>query len=518
MRTLTLVLTIAVLLAQVSTGMASGRVALVIGNDDYPQSPLRNPVNDATDIAAVLTGLGFEVSLLNNGDRKQMELAINAFGKNLQGSDIGLFYFAGHGAEVEGVNYLFPVDADVGSEADVKYRTVDSRFVLAEMEGSGARSSIIILDACRNNPFLHKFRSAARGLAIMDAPLGSLVAFATSPGKVAADGEGRNGLYTKHLLQHLRDPKLSIREILLKTRVDVVNETNRRQVPWDSSSLLAEVYLTGAVTDGARTAPVPAPQPAAPRDNQTMVFNRSTWTEPTTGMKFVWVPAGCFTMGEDRLFGDNTPAHEVCLDGYWIGKYEVTQEQWAAVMKTNSFFNKGLTKPADGISWEQAQDFIRQLNVGKTGTYSLPTEAQWEYAATGGPAHNRDVEDYRDLAWYKKNSSVGSHPVGQKQPNGLGLYDMSGNVWEWCRDTYDDSAYDHHTKDNPLVEDDSQLKVIRGGGYTSNIKDLNVKNRDKFSKSMGTRPASKTGNGGHHPHLSSSLSEYMGFRVVRLDQ
>ncbi|WP_316896859.1 SUMF1/EgtB/PvdO family nonheme iron enzyme [Pseudodesulfovibrio indicus] len=521
MRTLLLVSLVAALLALPSPARASSRVALVIGNSDYEQAPLQNPANDATDIATTLIELGFEVNLLKNGDRSQMERAINAFGKNLRGAEIGLFYFAGHGAEVEGINYLFPLHAGIDSEADVKYRTVDSRYVLAEMEGAGPRSSIIILDACRNNPFVRKFRSANRGLAIMDAPLGSVVAFATSPGKLASDGQGRNGVYTKYLLKHLRDPKLSIREILLKTRIDVVAETARRQIPWDASSLLAEVYLGAPVSDADRPVPsVPASDEI--KDNQTMVFNRTTWTEPTTGMEFVWVPAGCFTMGEDRLMGDNSPAHKVCLDGFWIGKYEVTQRQWTTVMDSDSFYNKGLGKPADGISWEQAMEFVRRLGETGSGKYSLPTEAQWEYAAAGGANPDQDVTVYRDVAWYHSNSKDGSHEVGTKAPNALGLHDMSGNVWEWCRDDYDSSAYEKHDPNNPEVREDSRLKVIRGGGYMSQVRDLNIRSRDRMAKSQGARQSSITSKlgerRGHDYHLSSQFSDVIGFRVVRMDQ
>lgn len=184
---------------------------------------------------------------------------------------------------MRGSNYLFPVKAGINNEADVRYRAVDAGYVLAEMESSGTRASIVILDACRNNPFTRGFRSGSRGLAVMDAPLGSVVAFATAPGQLAADGTGRNGVYTKHLLRYIKTPGLSIRDVLLKTRVSVVQETGRKQIPWDSSSLMGEVYLAGS--------------PQKQQTQQTVEVSKIddyAWTDPTTGMEFLLVPGGCF--------------------------------------------------------------------------------------------------------------------------------------------------------------------------------------------------------------------------------
>lgn len=219
------------------------RIALVIGNGNYSVSPLRNPVNDASDIAAVLQKLGFYVIVKTDADQRAMENSIRDFGKKLRSGGVGLFYFAGHGMQVKGRNYLIPIGADIESESDVKYEAVDAGRVLGKMEDADNDLNIVILDACRDNPFARSFRSSSRGLARMDAPKGSIIAYATAPGMVAADGEGRNGVYTKHLLRHITTPGLTVEKVLKQVRVGVINETSEKQIPWESSSLVGEFHF-----------------------------------------------------------------------------------------------------------------------------------------------------------------------------------------------------------------------------------------------------------------------------------
>jgi TPR repeat protein/uncharacterized caspase-like protein len=213
------------------------RVALVIGNASYAEAPLRNPVNDATDVAAALRELGFQVTLRTNARQRDMKQAIRDFGEQLARGGVGLFYFAGHGVQSRGRNFLMPIGAQIEREAHIEDESVDANFVLAQMEEARNRVNIVILDACRNNPYSRGFRSAARGLAQMDASSGTLIAFATSPGSIAADGEGRNGVYTKHLLRQVREPGLPVELMLKRVRDGVITETKERQIPWESSSL-----------------------------------------------------------------------------------------------------------------------------------------------------------------------------------------------------------------------------------------------------------------------------------------
>lgn len=177
------------------------RIALVIGNSTYRESPLRNPVNDARAMTRTLRDLRFTVLVHENASKRTMEGAIVEFGRRLAEGGVGFFYYAGHGLQVRGRNYLVPVDADIDSEAMTRVAAVDVDLLLEQMAEARNRVNVVILDACRNNPFERRLRGASRGLAAVDAARGTLVAYATAPGSVAADGDGANGLYTEELLR-----------------------------------------------------------------------------------------------------------------------------------------------------------------------------------------------------------------------------------------------------------------------------------------------------------------------------
>jgi hypothetical protein len=238
--------------SQAAGAATDARVALVIGNATYKSSPLKNPVNDARAIGRALQELGFEVMLKENLSQQALMASLREFGNRLkQTGGVGLFYYAGHGMQVKGANYLIPVDADIASEDEVRYLSVDANQVLDKMEEAGNRLNIVILDACRDNPFSRSFRSRQSGLAQMDAPSGMLVAFATAPGAVAYDGDGVNGVYTKHLLRNITIPGLPIELVLKRVREGVSTETGQKQIPWESSSLLGDFYFKGAPQAGA---------------------------------------------------------------------------------------------------------------------------------------------------------------------------------------------------------------------------------------------------------------------------
>ena len=256
---------------------AERRVALVVGNGSYKNAPLRNPVHDAEAVAKTLQRLGFHVTLKLNQDRLGLAQAIRDFGNQLKGSNAGLFYYAGHGMQVKGRNYLIPVDADIQVEDEVPYRSIDANEVLAKMETSRNPLNVVILDACRNNPFARSFRSNSQGLAQMDAPSGTLLAFATSPGSVASDGSGSNGLYTKHLLTNLDTPGLAIEQMFKRVRISVMKDTVNKQIPWESSSLVGDFYFNVSK-------PAPAPPPTvtpAPTVTATTTVTTAPTVTPT---------------------------------------------------------------------------------------------------------------------------------------------------------------------------------------------------------------------------------------------
>ena len=250
-------LVLLLLLCHPGASNAAKRVALVIGNGGYADSPLRNPVNDAKDMAAKLRGLGFDVTLLTDAGQRKMEDAIYAFDRKLGSAALRLFYYAGHGMQVSGANYLIPVDASVRAEHDIKYEAVHAGRVLDGMAAAGPGVNILVLDACRNNPFARSFRSSSRGLARMDAPSGSMIVYATSPGDVAADGNGRNGIFTKNLLDNIDRKGLTLEQVFKRTGRGVMRDTNGGQVPWTTSSVFDDVYLSGKimVADGSTYAP-----------------------------------------------------------------------------------------------------------------------------------------------------------------------------------------------------------------------------------------------------------------------
>lgn len=223
-----------------ASALAAKRVALIIGNAAYAEAPLRNPVNDARAMAAKLEGFGFEVIRLENGTKAQMERALAKFASRLDEDVSGLFYYAGHGVQIRGRNYLVPVGSRFLSQQEARIESVGMDLVLNELAYAGNRLNIVILDACRNNPFERRLRGGSRGLAAIDAARGTLIAYATAPGSVALDGEGRNGLYTEELLRALSEPGLKIEEVFKQVRVKVAKRTNELQVPWESSSLTGE--------------------------------------------------------------------------------------------------------------------------------------------------------------------------------------------------------------------------------------------------------------------------------------
>jgi len=217
-------------------GDKAQRVALVVGNAKYVEAALPNAVNDAADIARELRAAGFEVIHRENASLKEMHLALREFGDRLGKTATGVFYFAGHGLQVRGRNFLVPVDADIAREDEVQFSALDLAAVMEKLDTARNPVNLVILDACRNNPFAKRF-TAARGLAQVDAPPGTLIAFSTAPGSVAADGAGRNGLYTRHLLEQMKKPGAAIEETFKTVRAAVRKESAGRQIPWESTSL-----------------------------------------------------------------------------------------------------------------------------------------------------------------------------------------------------------------------------------------------------------------------------------------
>jgi WD40 repeat protein len=234
------------------------RLALVIGNSRY-DAPLRNAVNDARAIATQLREVGFAVTLLEDAPLDTMFEAIRAFGDQLRGGGAGLFYFAGHGVQIGGRNYLIPVGSKIEREDEVVYRSIDAGQVLNKMASAGNRVNLVILDACRSNPFARSFRAISTGLAVMEAPPNTLIGFATSPGAVASDGGSAHGLYTEHLLRHIPTEGLRVEDMFKLVRAGVRHDSAGRQLPWENTSLEVEFYFRPLETQVALESTAPNP-------------------------------------------------------------------------------------------------------------------------------------------------------------------------------------------------------------------------------------------------------------------
>jgi WD40 repeat protein len=239
------------------------RLALVLGNSGYTNAPLGNPANDARAMSAKLRQLGFEVMEKENATREDMVRLSREFGNRLKLGGVGVFYYAGHGVQLNGINYLLPVDSDIQDETELQTRAYDINEMLNKMDSAKNRLNIVILDACRNNPLVRATRSDVRGLATMQQGTGTIVAYATQPGATAADGPvGGNSLYTQQLLLALSQPGLRVEDVFKQVRMEVYRRSAGAQTPWENSSLIGEFYFNRGA--GGQAMPAEAGATAGP--------------------------------------------------------------------------------------------------------------------------------------------------------------------------------------------------------------------------------------------------------------
>jgi formylglycine-generating enzyme required for sulfatase activity len=558
---------IAALLLAEQAFAQSARYALVIGNGTYAElGRLKNPVNDARDIAAALTSLGFQVDSLADADLTAMEDAVVRLGNRLSTSkdSIGFFFYAGHGVQSNGINYLIPADAHIANASFLKSKALAAQEVLDTLQDAHNALNVVVLDACRDNPFSWA-RSGARGLSVVAAqPPGSIIAYATSAGSVAQDGAGRNGVFTAELLKNIRTPGMEIMEVFKRTGAGVQATTAGAQVP-----AIYNQYFGSAFLAGSGTAPAPAVTPAKKpsltvvnaygsvtvevktkgtiylngtamgelipgssarlndieagqaslemryADGKTETLTADVTKNAVTAVSFgyverskmsenmVLVEGGTFQMGDtfDDGSEDGKPVHTVTVSSFYVGKYEVTQKEWRDVMGTDPSRFTGNDLPVEGVSWFDAVDYCRRLSAkngldscyGFDGTnitsdftkngFRLPTEAEWEYAAKGG-RQSRGTKyagssSPDEVAWWGGNAGGKTHPVGQKQANELGLFDMSGNVWEWCWDWY--GAYSASSQTDPKGVSSGDMRVLRGGCWGNSEEFVRAPVREEFA-------------------------------------
>ena len=567
---------IAVLMFTAAILSAQNKTALVVGNGQYKNdfSALANPVPEARNMADALESIGFEVIRAYNVQSQDRFYALLEMFENKvkQRGGIALFHYGGHGVQVDGENYLLPTETAIPDERRARSRGISVSEVTSAIESSSPDTSVIILDACRNNPF---GRGGERGLARIKPPRNSLVVYAADAGESAKDG-----LFTPTLLKYLTRSGWSLNQVLQRTRADVLASSGGRQSPGEYSQLLTDIYLAGA--SGAASARPNAPAPSfsleqsygslevsvqtpgtlyldgksmgriptgsrakltdipAGRHNLEMRYggksesktitvqeNRSlsvafSWVErPDEPDGYVLVEGGTFRMGSTNSDAESneSPVHSVTVDSFYMAETEVTFDQYDAYCSatgisrpSDSGWGRG-SRPVINVSWYDAVNYCNWLsgqdglskvyrisgtsvtwNQGANG-YRLPTEAEWEYAARGGTRSKgykyAGSNNIGEVGWYSGNSGSKTHPVKGKGANELGLYDMSGNVYEWCWDWYD--RYSSTAQTNPTGPSSGSLRLGRGGSGESYFRPLQSTYRGRDSPShrrshIGFRP------------------------------
>jgi formylglycine-generating enzyme required for sulfatase activity/uncharacterized caspase-like protein len=589
MRRLTFVFSLPVLLAGILSApavAADKRVALVVGNSAYRNiTRLDNPANDAKLLSETLRSLGF--TLVGGGaqldlDKASFDRTVQAFGAQLAGADVGLFYYAGHGVQVRGENYLIPVDANPTKEADVDFQMLDTNLVLRQMEGAGTRLNIVILDACRNNPFggrglavgraqdgdNTRMRAATGGLAQMQAPEGTLISFATQPGNVAQDGADGNSPYARALADTIRKPGIGIFDAFNQVGLLVKRATGGAQQPWVSSSPIdgtfyfaasagtaapsvgsgpaadeiAWNYLKGTTDVGAlrrfadefpsgthkseaeariaaleqekrvavltplvaTTAPptLVAPVGPLPPERERALRPKDSFQECEGCPAMVTMPAGSFTMGspagELQRGPDEGPQQEVVIGrAFAVGRSEVSFEEWLACVAEggcNAYrpgdYGWGFGKrPVINVSWTDAKAYVKWLSEKTGAPYRLLSESEREYVTRGctSPAcpstpfwFGKEISPARaNYDWrYSYDGSAKAQPprrtvaTDASTANPFGLLHVHGNVWEWVEDCWNASLASLPNDGAPRITGDCNSRVIRGGAWSDEPKDL----------------------------------------------
>jgi formylglycine-generating enzyme required for sulfatase activity len=479
-------------------------LAVIVCNQAYDHNTdLLHPIKSGEALSAALKDRGFEVMECRNLDRSNFVKVLEEVKTKVPKYKFVLFAYLGHGFEVGGENYLIPVDANPGSIDAIPQYSVGLNFVLGCLEPR-AVPKLVILDACRDNPFETHIPGIGRGgqLSYGDVgnPLNTEIWYTAGKGRTVRD----DNPYISEFVQSIKDYSC-VNDWTRKTADKVSELTNSAQypVPYGRLEKVENLCFGGGN--------VPPPAPEVDSDGDGVPDSRdkcpyeagdkanegcrpslgSVYIETVKGVSFkmIEVQGGTFTMGctgeqAGDCEDDERPSHQVTLSSYRIGETEVTQSLWRAVMGSNpSYFSDCDDCPVEQVSWDDAQLFIQKLNSLTGKRYRLPTEAEWEFAARGGNKSRgykySGSNNINAVAWFSSNSGSRTHSVKGADPNELGIYDMSGNVWEWCQDLR--GPYGSGSQTDPTGAGSGSNRVSRGGGWLNTPRYCRVSYRCYFT-------------------------------------
>jgi formylglycine-generating enzyme required for sulfatase activity len=493
-------------LSVVSVG-AGQRQALVLGNNAYLHArALVNPSNDANAMASVLETLGFGVTLRVDADLKTMKAALREFISALPAErdpdTVALVYFAGHGVQIDGRNYLVPVDAEMARDFEVPDEALSMDTIMQGLESAGAGLNLLVLDCCRDNPFSRSWRgsrsTATGGLAMPGgAPQGMFIAFATSPGDVADDGEGANSPYTEALLKHLPTPGKPFEEVFKLVGGDVATRTGGSQEPWFNSKFYGNFRF---VEEGGAI-PGRAASPREARAGQPWVNSLGLEFIPVPGRDGVLMARTETRVRDFRAFVAESGyvpsggAHLFSVKEKPDGGFTTEWVHHAEASWDKPGFEQSENHPAVCVSWDDAKAFCDWLSQKEGLTYRLPRDPEWSAAAGEGlkfpwgnefppPVRAGNFWDHSAIRalpgdWKKSVIGGGDYDdgnertarVGSFPANRHGFFDLSGNVWEWLDDAYrpamnpSDLLAENSVLNETADEKGRPYRVIRGGSW-----------------------------------------------------
>lgn len=542
------------------------RVALVIGNAAYVEGRLRNPANDARAVASRLKELGFDVIVREDLRAADIGRTLSAFRERLRPGAVAVFYYAGHGLQIDGRNYLPAVDARIEVEEDVPQQSLDVARVLDTMSAAGSGLKLLFLDACRNNPYAGRARGASRGLAPVAAPGGTLIQYATRPGAVADDGSGQHGIYTSAFLAEVGAAGVPVEQTLKRIARRVKSDSGGRQEPWFEGNIDGDFYFGGLVA-----APLSAESTVKKSQAASRVPNSTIFTDcPDCPVMFL-VRAGGFKMGDTH--STRTSAFEqlphavdikkdflLALTEVTVGEFRqfvmstgyITDAEFGderfhgciseapdAGLKKNPVgswrspgFPQNNSHPVVCVTWGDAIAYLKWLSERSGHEYRLPSEEEFEYALRAGSDSNWPWGESSESACKSENvgdqtlvdsydlgrTAVHFHPctdgftftseVQHFAPNAFGLFDMGGNVKEWvqnCSYHSDPIWQTGRAVADPLSTNAGcRSRIVRGGGWSEPV--FNTRSSFRMQYLAGLRTNHVVG---------GSPTNGIGFRVAR---